>query len=98
MSTMYITEFSDPGPLDIFASIEPSNGDQNISFTATPGTSAAFKNNTRVVRINCDGVASLAFGTNPTAAITNRRISAGVTEKFIIPVGQAYKVSAITNT
>lgn len=98
MSTMYITEFADAGHENPLDGSEPSLGDQNITFTATPGTSAAFKNNTRIVRINCDGIASLAFGTAPTAATTNRRIAAGVTEKFLVPVGQAFKVSAITNT
>lgn len=98
MSTMYITEFADSGPIDPTTLNAQNNGDQTVSFTATPGASTVFKNNTKMVRIQCDGIASLAFGTAPTATTTNMRVIAGETVRFAVPPGQAYKVSAITNT
>ncbi|SRR6266404_1807209 len=101
MSTLYVTEFADVGKVGgvIPVGAEPATADQNIPFTATAGQSAAFKNNTSLVRIHVDGVASILFGTNPTAvANTNRRLSAGQTEYYSIPMGQGYKVSAVTST
>lgn len=98
MSIMYITEFNDVGAQDPTSAMEPDNGDQAITFTATPGQSATFKSNTRMVRIQVDGIASIAFGTNPTATTSNRRMTAGQTEKYLIMPGSNLKVSAITNT
>jgi len=96
---MYVTEFADSGPLGAGIGQEPINADQAITFTATAGQSAAFKNNTKLVRITVDGIASVLFGTNPTAvANTNRRMGAGQIEYFTVPPGQAYKVSAVTTT
>lgn len=101
MSTMYISEYSDVGHSGGIVPVgdEPANTDQVVSFTATAGQSAAFKNNTKMVRVHVDGIASILFGTNPTAvANTNKRMTAGQTEYFTIPLGQAYKVSAVTST
>lgn len=96
MAILYVTEYSSlstnqSAPIPV----EPSNGDQNPAFGAQ---SSAFKNNTRFVRLNADGVCSVAFGTNPTATTNNRRLGSGVSEIFEIPVGQSYKVSSIANT
>lgn len=100
MSTMYITEFADTGYNSSGSSLgtEPMVTEQAISFTGTPGASAAFSGVTKLVRIHVDGIASIKFGTAPTAATTNRRMTSGQTEYFFVPPGAAYKVSAITNT
>lgn len=101
MSIMYIREYPDSG---IYAQgniipMEPGTDQAPVSFTATPGTSAAFKNNTRVVRIAVDGVASILFGTAPTAlANSSLRMSAGQTSDFFVQPGSALKISAITTT
>lgn len=97
---MFITEFADSGQGTSGSSIgqEPMLVDQVVAFTGTPGTSAAFQGTTKMVRIQVDGIASIKFGTAPTAATTNRRMTAGQTEYFLVPQGFAYKVSAITNT
>ena len=97
---MYISEYADVGRLGgiIPVGAEPSV-DQTVTFTATHGESAAFKNNTSMVRIHCDGIASILFGTAPVAvANTNKRMTAGQTEYFTVPTGLAYKVSAVTST
>lgn len=100
MSTMYISEYPDAGYASSGSSlgVEPALADQAVSFTGTPGASAAFKNNTKLVRIHVDGIASILFGTAPTAATTNKRMAASTTEYFLVPPGAAFKVSAITNT
>lgn len=99
MSNLYISEYPDAGYATSGSSVpaEPSF-DQVVAFTGTPGASAAFKNNTKFVRIHTDGIASILFGTAPTAAITNKRLTAGQTEYYVVPVGAQYKISAITNT
>lgn len=100
MATLYVSEYADVGRYGglIPVGAEPSVADQTVTFTATPGQSAAFKNNTTMVRIHTDGICSILFGANPTAATTNKRLTAGQTEYFVVPTGQSYKVSAITNT
>jgi hypothetical protein len=102
MSIMYITEFADVsrvgGDAVSMPSIPPT-ASQAITFS-TVAQSAAFQNNTKVVRINVDGLANIAFGLNPTAvASTSMRMSAGATEYFDVSnvMGQGYKVSAITS-
>lgn len=100
MSNLYISEYADVGRMGgIFpAGAEPCT-DQVVAFTATAGTSSAFQNNTSLVRIHTDGIASILFGTAPTAtANTNKRMVAGQTEYFSVPLGMSYKVSAVTST
>lgn len=101
MATMYVSEYADAGRLGgiIPVGAEPALVDQVVTYTATHGESAAFKNNTNMVRVHVDGIASILFGTAPVAvANTNKRMTAGQTEYFTVPVGQAYKVSAVTST
>lgn len=100
MSTMYISEYSDVGRLGgiIPVGAEPCT-DQVVTFTGTHGESTALKNNTTMVRVHVDGIASILFGTAPVAvANTNKRMSAGQTEYFTVPMGSAYKISAVSST
>lgn len=94
---MYVTEYADPSISATFP-YEPAITDQKITFTGTAGTSAAFAVNTALVRVQVDGIASVVFGTAPTATTANRRMTAGQTEYFRVLAGQSYKVSAITTT
>jgi hypothetical protein len=98
---MYIREYADTGMLanGLPIGIEPANTDQFITFTATAGQSAAFKNNTRMVAVTVDGIASILFGTNPTAVTEqNFRLAAGNTYTCLVQPGSALKVSAVTST
>lgn len=100
MSTLYISEYADiaHSPGVVAVGNEPST-DQVVTFTGTAGSSAAFQNNTRFVRIHTDGIASIKFGTAPTAvAQTNKRMTSGQTEYFAIPINSLYKISAVTST
>lgn len=98
---MYIREYPDSGLLNggLPIPVEPGTDQAPVTFTATAGQSAAFKSNTRVVRIAVDGIASILFGINPTAVLsTNLRMSAGQTSDFLVPLGSGLKVSAVTTT
>lgn len=92
---MYITEYTDAG-FNVNVGSEPGL-DQTVTFT-TAAASAAFAPTTKLVRVHVDGIASIKFGTAPVATTANKRLAASTTEYFTVPVGQAFKVSAITNT
>lgn len=101
---MYISEYADAGRATgiIPVGAEPCTDQTPVTFTGTAGQSAAFRNDTRLVRIHVDGIASIKFGTNPTAVTqTNKRMTAGQTEYFWLSpgsVGVSMKVSAVTST
>lgn len=101
---MYISEYSDIGRMNGVISVgaEPCIDQAPVTFTATHGESAAFKNTTLMVRVHVDGIASIVFGTSPVAvANTNKRLAANQTEYFWLSpgsVGKSFKVSAVTST
>lgn len=101
MSTMYIREYADNG-MEVGGNNlpqEPGTDQTPVTFTVSAGTSAAFKPQTRVVRVHVDGIASILFGSAPTAvANTNLRMTAGQTNDFLVPIGSSLKVSAVTST
>lgn len=100
MSKMYVSEYAELGAYAGMASpvaMEPPITEYIVSFTGTPGLSAAFNPATRYVRIHVDGLAAIKFGTAPVAAVdTNKRLVLGQTEYFAVPGGASFKVSAIT--
>lgn len=101
MTKLYVTEYADlaraqngVGPMPM----EPPLAEQVVDYNAGEAKSAAFNAKTRFVRVQADSIASVLFGTAPTATTGSRRFTAGQTEIVGVPVGQSYKVSAITNT
>lgn len=103
MASLYITEYENIAYVGdgrgVPVGLEPALATQKVSFTGTPGQSAAFNARTRFVRLHADGIMSIAFGTNPTAAVTDPRVAASTTEFFgVSNAAQGLKVSAITNT
>lgn len=102
MTKLYVSEYTDAqfagNSHSVSIVIEPTLNDQVVDYTAGAATSTAFKNNTRFVRIATDAICSVLFGTAPTAATTNSRMAAGETRIVGVPMGAAFKVSAITNT
>lgn len=94
MAVLYITEYASTStPVQ-----EPANAIQTVAIAAGSAASAAFQNNTNIVRLQTDVVCSIAFGTAPTASATTTRMAANQTETFKVPLGAAYKVAVITNT
>lgn len=99
MSNLYISEYADVGHLPglIPAGAEPNINDQLVNFAGASVQSNAFKSNTQIVRIHPDAICSIAFGTNPTATTTNKRMVAGQTEYFTIGAYSNLKVAVIAN-
>lgn len=92
----YISEFSQAGDAGIQVAKQPAVTDQTpVAVGGSSVQSAVFNANTKLVRIECDVVASMVFGTNPTATANNARISANLPEYFQVASGQ--KVAFITN-
>ena len=101
MYVLYISEYNrvfhvDSGNRPLLMAREPAITDQTVTIGAGSLQSNAFNANTNFVRIEADAVCSILFGSNPTAAATNKRISAGVPEYFGVIPGQ--KVAVITNS
>lgn len=101
MSTLYISEYAEAAhfPTTLGVGAEPSHDQTPLTISSTSGASAAFQNNTRLVRIHTDAICSIVFGTAPTAvAQTQKRLAANQTEYFGVPMGMSYKVAVVTST
>ena len=107
MAKLYVTEYSGTGDIVAQGNIasQPENTTQVVTFTGTAGVSSAFANNTSIVRLQPDGICSIAFSTytagaavDPSATTSGMRMISGQTEYFKVPTGRGFKVSAITNT
>lgn len=107
MAVLYIDEFGALGDMNVTtAPFRKASGEvpqipelatQNVAIGGSSVASAAFNANTCLVRLHCDAICSIAFGTAPTAVATAFRLAANQTEYFAVPAGQAYKVAVITN-
>lgn len=110
MPALYITEYSQmamvdqaqPGTLVQMyskgqgqAAQAPPVAEQVISISGSPTQSVAFNAQTKFIRVNCDTVCSIAFGSNPTATTSNQRLAANQTEYFGVARGD--KISVIQN-
>lgn len=99
MATLYITEYASTGLNNENTMCqEPQVLSQTVAIGAGSAQSSALKNNTSRVRLHADAVCSVLFGTNPTAAATDRRMAAGQTEYFKVTPGSGLKIATITNT
>ena len=99
MSTLYIKEHETmpiiSGNPQIWG--EPAGTEQTpVTVSGTSAQSAAFNAKTKFITITCDGIFSYLVGTNPTAATTNFRVSAGDTITMAVTPG--HKIAAVTNT
>jgi hypothetical protein len=98
MGKLYITEHPYPtGYLGTALPIVtmPPIASQVVDYS-TSTQSTALNTLTRVVAIHTDEVCSIAFGTNPTATTSSRRMGANSTEYFEVTPG--HKIAAINNT
>lgn len=104
MSTLYITEYkrlAETSTGNPPIPEEPPVAEQTVSYTGTAGVSATLNVATKFVRLTSDGTMSVAFGTNPTAVTTQRRMKADTVEYFGVSagaIGSGVKISAVTNT
>lgn len=102
MTKLYVAEYSGLAATAQSDSVvvvpAPPTAEQVVDYTAGVAASTAFNPSTTFVEVSTDAICSIAFGTAPVAAITNCRLNANERKLFRVPAGQAYKVSAITNT
>jgi hypothetical protein len=100
MAKLYVTEYSlagqDQRGRSAQVAHEPPVTTSVVTFTGTAAASSAFNAATALVRIHTDADCHVAFGTNPTATTSSRKMVAGQTEYFGVPVDGTLKVSAIT--
>lgn len=101
MAVLYITEYAEAGTsggMAIGVGSEPPITEQTVAIAVGSNQSNAFTKNTKLVRIHADAICSIAFGTNPTATATNRRLAANQTEYFDLKNSPGFKVAVIQNT
>ena len=102
MAKVYISEYAEMAkawadPVRIAAPQEPCITDQTpVVIGGGSLQSAAFAENTRVIRVHTDSICSIAIGANPTATANNKRLLAGATEYFGVVPG--HLLAVITNT
>lgn len=81
----------------IAAGVEPPVVEQApVTIGVSSTQSAAFNERTRFVRLHCDVACRVAFGVNPTASATSKRMAAGQTEFFGVRPGQRVAVIQAT--
>lgn len=95
MANLYITEFAnlvtdEKGNL-IPAGKMPPRAEQKVTYT-TSSQSAAFNQQTELIRVIADADVHLKFGSNPTATAANILVKANAPEYFGVVPGQ--KVAA----
>jgi len=96
MAVLYISEYPQ-NAVDVPTLVsEPATVTQTVAIAAGSAQSAAFRTDTRMVRLHTDAICSILFGTNPTASATTPRLAANQTEYFKVTPG--FKVAVITNT
>jgi hypothetical protein len=102
MAVLYITEFAaqsrDARGAQMRVPDEPPAAEQTVAISAGSLQSSALNALTKFVRVHADAICSIAIGTNPTATATTRRLAAGSSEYFGVPLNGGFKVAVITNT
>ncbi len=101
MARLYVTEYAIGSLIQVGGSLmqaphEPPLAEQVLPISTTV-QSLPFNKQTTLVRLHCDAVCSVVFGTNPTATANSQRMAASQTEFKSIPKGQSYMVSVIAN-
>lgn len=89
MAEIWVTEFSQVAVrtgLPMQVGLMPEITTQEVTFTVST-QSAAFNANTRLIRVQADADAHLAFGANPTATLNSMPLVANVPEYFGVSPG-----------
>lgn len=83
-ATCNVTEFAERPPVTYQAAYVPALASANVTYTTSSVQSAVFQATTVLVRIQCDAVAYVLFGTNPTALLTSMRVPSGTVEYYTV--------------
>lgn len=100
MAKLYVQEYAkaagdDMGKL-VQAGQEPALASQTVAIGGSSVQSVAFNTRTKFVCLSTDVICSVKFGTNPTAATSDRRLPADDTHYYGVQGG--HKVAVISNT
>lgn len=95
MATAYITEYGGTGAERAQIAAAPAVASQTVAI-GSEAKSAAFNNNTRLIRVHVDAICSVLIGPSPTATTSSARMAADSTEYFGVNPGD--KISVISNT
>jgi hypothetical protein len=104
MATLYVSEYKqiatvqnqqNYAPVPAQAAQEPSLVDQTVAISGSSTQSAAFNNQTTLIRVHTDAICSIAIAANPTATTSTKRLAANTTEYF--GVNGTQKIAVITN-
>lgn len=83
-ATCNVTEFAERPPVTYQAAFAPALASANVTYTTSSVQSTVFQTTTALVRIQCDAVAYVLFGANPTALLTSMRIPSGTVEYIAV--------------
>jgi hypothetical protein len=95
MGIVFISEYADSGFVTgpVAVGKEPAISNQLVTSAVGTAQSAAFKSNTRLVRVHTDTAIYYRFGTNPTAVTaTDAKMAANQTEYFQVMPGDKIAV------
>lgn len=109
MATLYIAEYTGLGDMNpnsptrrLSSEIAqtPAAVEQTVAIGVSSVASSAFGTSTYLVRLHCDAICSIEFGSaagsTPTATAAKARMAANQTEYFAVVPGQI--VAVITNS
>lgn len=94
-STLFVTEFKGPPTVSVYyqAVNTPALANQTVAIAGSSAQSAAFNNETRIIRIATDIACNVVVGgTNPTATTSSMRLATGQTEYFVVRPGDKLAV------
>ena len=99
---LYVTEYSMLAREDhgkpIATGQEPAENEFTITLSGTSAQSGQLANATRFVMVHTSEICHIAFGTNPTATTSHRRLPADATVFYGIKAGSELRIAAITGT
>lgn len=105
MATLYITEFRSGAGLGQGAGMvpgmfpsgqQPPVAQQTVALSTSSAASAAFDDQTALVRIAADTDCFVLFGADPTSTVEMMYLPAGAAEYYGVPMGGSFKVAGIT--
>ena len=93
MSSLYITELSN-GAGALQAAQLPAIAEQKVTISGTSAQSAAFQQETRMIRVHTDVACHILVGSDPTATVAKLRMAADSVEYFGVTPGHKVAVKA----
>lgn len=94
MSTLKIWETVRPGSGLPVIRLDERTGYQAVTFTGTPGLSAAFDSDTSIITVQADVACALRVGSAPTAVVTDYPLAANTPLDIEVEPGKKISVIA----